>query len=114
MENFTSQEQNNMSFDHYQEKDPAIVAYTRRLFTLDDADIVDYLCAECSSCLSLLGSEPLTEHQAQLFRGRANWSYWLLSVSERGLPELRAYMARVIVEHHAGSAESVPASLQSV
>lgn len=95
-----------MTFEHDQDKDPAIIAYTRELFArffgLDaDKRLYQYIRTRARHLLYATKSDKLSYHQLQLVRSRRQWLLHLQSIGEgRGPAVMVAFMARVIVEAH--------------
>lgn len=106
MENVDCQGQNAkrfMTFEQDQDKDPAIVTYTRELFARyvgTDADkcLVQHMRTQARRYLHQINDGGLTYSQLQQARSRRQWLLHLLSVAEYSLQLLRPFMARVIVE----------------
>jgi hypothetical protein len=95
-----------MTFEHDQDKDPAIIAYTRDLFArysgLDaDKRLYQYIRTRARHLLYVINADKLSFHELQTCRSRRQWLLRLQSLGEgRGSAVMVAFMARVIVEAH--------------
>ena len=105
MQSTTCQGQNVMFFEHDQEKDPEIIAYTSELFSMfrgfhADELLVDFMRLHAASLQRLINDSLLLDEDSGFFRSRRQWLLRLLSVADRSISHLRPFMARVIVEGH--------------
>lgn len=111
MENVASQDQNAasgrfMTFEQDQDKDPAIIAYTRELFARYsgmDADkrLYQYIRTRARHLLYAINDAKLSYHELQICRSRRQWLLQLQFLGQdRGPAVMVAFMARVIVEAH--------------
>lgn len=95
-----------MTFEHDQDKNPAIIAYTRELFaryegTEADKCLVQYMRAQARRYQHLISGPNTSHHMRQIARSRRQWLLHLLSVADRSVLHLRPFIARVIVEGQA-------------
>jgi len=106
MQHVTCQDQNApsgrfMIFEHDQDKDPAIIAYTRKLLDRYSGQEADkflrmYMRSQARHFQHLINGSNTSHHIRQIARSRRQWLLHLLSVAEHSLQNLRPFMSRVV------------------